>query len=115
MGGGAGEEGKREGGRKKKIEEESETKPGTQPVLRPACPAEKPKQEPKLRLVLRVGWPLFPGLPSPCAGFRPQELGSGRPGVLQGAWLPPPKEYCRARGPQPSTCFLCQEDSPVAP
>lgn len=83
----------REGGRKRK--QKRKVKParlsGRQmsPSRSPSC-------------ALRWGSPLSQASPSPHAGSRPGELGSGRPGVLEGAWLPPPKEYCQARSPQPA-------------
>ena len=84
----------REGGRKRK--QKRKVKPArlggqqTNPSRSPSCAR------------FAVGVAPFPGLPSPHAGSRPRELGSGRPGVLEGAWLPPPKEYCQARSPQPA-------------
>lgn len=81
--------GRKEGRREEKeTEEESETSPARSPARQPAASPSCAR--------FAVGVAPFPGLPSPRAGSRPRELGSGRPGVLEGAWPPPRKEYCQA-------------------
>lgn len=95
-----GEEGKREGGRKRKQKRK----------VRPARPAALlgSQQRAQAALALQWGWPLSQASPAPALDPGPENWALGGLGCWREPGPLPVKNTVRP-------CFLCQEDSPVVP